>query len=126
MDILDTAGLAERFMPKPKTPKAASMFDILEFTHDPKDFGYWNSKKLKLRANNKQINCWDLTIIELLPLVELEDRKILWARSRRYSWVALGKMFGCHRVTIKKKYINAIFKLESKLNKTLIDKIDNI
>jgi hypothetical protein len=55
MDILDEAGLAERFMPKPKIPKAASMFDILEYTYDPKDHGYYNSKKLKLRANNKQI-----------------------------------------------------------------------
>ena len=126
MDILDEAGLAERFMPKPKIPKAASMFDILEFTYDPKDYGYYNSKKLKLRANNKQINCWDLTVTELLPLVELEDRKILWARSKRYSWVALGKMFGCHRVTIKKKYVAAVFTLESKLSKTLIDKIDQI
>jgi len=126
MDILDEAGLAERFMPKPKLPKAASMFDILEYTYDPKDHGYWNSKKLKLRANNKQITCWDLVVCQLLPLVELEERRILWARSKRYSWIALGKMFGCHRVTIKKKYINAIFNLESKLDKTLIDKIDKI
>jgi len=126
MDILDEAGLAERFMPTIRVPKAASMFDILKFTHDPKDFGYWNSKKLKLRANNKQINCWDLTVTELLPLVELDERKILWARSKRYSWVALGKMFGCHRTTIKKKYVAAVFNLESKLDKSLIDKIDKI
>jgi hypothetical protein len=126
MDILDEAGLAERFMPKPKIPKAASMFDILEYTYDPKDYGYYNSKKLKLRANNKQITCWDLAVCQLLPLVELEERKILWARSKRYSWIALGKMFGCHRVTIKKKYINAIFNLESRLDKSLIDKIDKI
>ena len=126
MEILDEAGLAERFMPKPKLPKAASMFDILKFSYDFKDHGYHNSKKLKLRANNKQITCWDLAICQLLPLVELEDRKILWQRSKRHSWVALGKMFGCHRVTIKKKYINAIFNLESKLDKTLIDKIDKI
>ena len=126
MDILDEAGFAERFMPKPKIPKAASMFDILKYTYDPKDHGYWNSKKLKLRANNKQITCWDLTVTELLPLVELEERQILWARSKRYSWVALGKMFGCHRTTIKKKYISAVFTLESKLDKTLIDKIDKI
>ena len=126
MDILDEAGLAERFMPKPKIPKAASMFDILEYTYDPKDHGYYNSKKLKLRANNKQITCWDLAVCQLLPLVELEERQILWARSKRYSWVALGKMFGCHRVTIKKKYINGIFNLENKLDKTLIDKIDKI
>ena len=126
MDILDEAGLAERFMPKPKLPKAASMFDILKYTYDPKDHGYWNSKKLKLRANNKQITCWDLVVCQLLPLVELEERRILWARSKRYSWIALGKMFGCHRTTIKKKYINAIFNLESRLDKSLIDKIDKI
>tara|TARA_R100000544_G_scaffold27275_3_gene14163 strand:+ start:907 stop:1287 length:381 start_codon:yes stop_codon:yes gene_type:complete len=126
MEILDEAGLAERFMPKPKLPKAASMFDILQYSYDPEDHGYYNSKKLKLRANNKQINCWDLAVCQLLPLVELEERQILWQRSRRYSWVALGKMFGCHRVTIKKKYINAIFTLENKLDKTLIDKIDKI
>tara|TARA_R100000541_G_scaffold37599_1_gene45489 strand:- start:277 stop:585 length:309 start_codon:yes stop_codon:yes gene_type:complete len=102
------------------------MFDILQYSYDPEDHGYYNSKKLKLRANNKQINCWDLAVCQLLPLVELEERQILWQRSRRYSWVALGKMFGCHRVTIKKKYINAIFTLENKLDKTLIDKIDKI
>ena len=126
MEILDEAGLAERFMPKPKLPKAASMFDILQYSYDPEDHDYYNTKKLKLRANNKQINCWDLAVCQLLPLVELEERQILWQRSRRYSWVALGKMFGCHRVTIKKKYINAIFTLENKLDKTLIDKIDKI
>ena len=127
MDILNTAGLAERFMPKPKLPKAASMFDILKFTYDRDDHGFYENKdKLKLRANNKQIACWELTIIELLPLVDLEERQILWERSKRYSWVALGKMFGCHRVTIKKKYLNALFNLESKLPKSVIDKIDLI
>ena len=34
MDILNTAGLAERFMPNVKLPKAASMFDILKFSYD--------------------------------------------------------------------------------------------
>ena len=127
MEILDEAGMAERFMPKPKLPKAASMFDILKFSYDPGDHGFHaNKDKLKLRANNKQINCWDLTICELLPLVELEERQILWQRSKRYSWVALGKIFGCHRVTIKKKYLNALFNLESKLTKSVIDKIDLI
>ena len=127
MDILNTAGLAERFMPNVKLPKAASMFDILKFTYNRDDHGFYENKdKLKLRANNKQIACWELTIIELLPLVDLEERQILWQRSKRYSWVALGKRFGCHRVTIKKKYLNALFNLESKLTKSVIDKIDLI
>ncbi len=50
MDILNTAGLAERFMPKVKLPKAASMFDILKFTYNRDDHGFYENKdKLKLR-----------------------------------------------------------------------------
>tara|TARA_R110002072_G_scaffold93068_1_gene206613 strand:+ start:207 stop:614 length:408 start_codon:yes stop_codon:yes gene_type:complete len=127
MDILDTAGTAERYLPNVKLPKAASMYDILKFTYNRDDHGYYHNKdKLKLRANNKQIACWELTICELLPLVELEERQILWQRSKRHSWVALGKMFGYYRTTMKRKYLQAIFNLESKLTKSLIDSIDKI
>tara|TARA_X000001382_G_C3072884_1_gene148046 strand:- start:56 stop:463 length:408 start_codon:yes stop_codon:yes gene_type:complete len=127
MEILDIAATTERLMPKPKLPKAASMFDILEFTYNKDDHGYYlNKDKLKLRANNKQIACWELTIIDLLPLVDLNEKKLLWSRAKNYSWVSLGKMFGCHRVTIKKKYLTALFNLENKLTKILIDKIDRI
>ena len=81
MDILNTAGLAERFMPKPKLPKAASMFDILKFSYDRDDFGFYENKdKLKLRANNKQIACWELTIIYPLPLVDLQESASLVAK----------------------------------------------
>ena len=43
MDILDEAGLAERFMPKPKIPKAASMFDRSEERRVGKECRYRGS-----------------------------------------------------------------------------------
>ena len=75
IDILDTAGTAERFMPGLSRPTTRSMYQILrDITYEPKDYGYWNkTKKLKLRANSKQIDCW-LLAIDLLPIVELKDR----------------------------------------------------
>ena len=126
IDILDIAGTTERFMPGIKLPHATKLFDILKMTHDPKDYGYWNkTKRLRLRANSKQIACWELAI-DLLPKVELESRRLLWSRAKKHSWVSLARMFGCHRVTIKRKYLKAILDLEFNLDKSMIDKIDKI
>ena len=127
IEIFEVAGTTERLMPglnaiKPKTPK---MYDILKMSHDPKDLGYWQKKGLKLRANSKQIACWELAI-DLLGKAKPNDRKLIWKRARRYSWVALARMFGCHRVTIKRRYKQAILDLEFNLDKSLVDRIDLI
>ena len=101
------------------------MYDILKMSHDPKDLGFWQKKGLKLRANAQQIACWELAI-DLLGKAKPNDRKLIWKRARRYSWVALARMFGCHRVTIKRRYKQAILDLEFNLDKSLIDIIDKI
>ena len=128
MEVFEVAGRTERLMPglnaiKPKTPK---MYSVLQMSYDPKDIGYWQKKGLKLRANSHQITCWELAIELLIKIEKLEDRRLIWAKAMRYSWVALARQFGCHRVTIKKKYTAAIFNLEFNLDKSLIDKIDKL
>ena len=128
MEVFEVAGRTERMMPglnsiKPKTP---NMYDVLKMSYDPKDIGFWQKKGLKLRANSHQITCWELAIELLIKIEKLEDRRLIWARAMRYSWVALARQFGCHRVTIKKKYTAAIFNLEFNLDKSLIDKIDKL
>ena len=128
MEVFEVAGRTERMMPglnalKPKTPK---MYDVLKMSYDPKDIGFWQKKGLKLRANSHQITCWELAIELLIKIEKLEDRRLIWAKAMRYSWVALARQFGCHRVTIKKKYTAAILNLEFSLDKSLIDKIDNL
>tara|TARA_R100000458_G_scaffold22484_1_gene20156 strand:- start:20 stop:409 length:390 start_codon:yes stop_codon:yes gene_type:complete len=128
MEVFEVAGRTERMMPglnalKPKTPR---MYDVLKMSYDPKDIGFWQKKGLKLRANSHQITCWELAIELLIKIEKLEDRRLIWARAMRYSWVALARQFGCHRVTIKKKYTAAILSLEFSLDKSLIDKIDKL
>ena len=125
IEIFEVAGTTERLMPGLKKPITPKMYDILKMSHDPKDLGYWQKKGLKLRANSKQIACWELAI-DLLVKAKPNDRKLIWKRARRYSWVALARMFGCHRVTIKRRYKQAILDLEFNLDKSLIDIIDKI
>ena len=128
IEVFEVAGRTERMMPGLNSikPKAPRMFDLLEMSYDPKDIGYWEKKGFKLRANSHQITCWELAIDLLAKIEKLEDRRLIWAKAMRYSWVALGKQFGCHRVTIKKKYTAAILNLEFNLEKSVVDKIDNL
>ncbi len=128
IEVFDVAGRAERMMPglnaiKPKTPK---MFDLLEMTYNQKDVGFYNKKPLKLRANAHQIACWELAIDLLAKIEKIEDRRLIWAKAMRYSWVALARQFGVHRVTIKRRYLAALLSLEFNLEKSLVDKIDKI
>ena len=126
VEIFEIAGTTERLMPTITKPGQPKMFDLLQMSYDKKDLGYYDKKGLKLRANSKQITCWELAIDLLIKIEKLEDRRLVWARACRYNWSQLARQFGCHRVTIKRRYKSIILDLEFKLPKTTIDRIDNL
>ena len=126
VDIFDTAGRTERMMPNIKKPGVPKMFDILEMSYDAKDFGFYDKKHLKLRANSKQIACWEMAIDLLAKIPKVENRRLVWARAMRFNWSALGRQFGLHRVTVQRRYKSVILDLESNLDKLTLDKIDNL
>ncbi len=57
------------------------MFDIIQMSYDKKDLGFYDKKGLKLRANSKQIECWEFAIDLLLKIEKLDDRRLVWARA---------------------------------------------
>ena len=118
VDIFDTAGRTERMMPNIKKPGSPNMFDILEMSYD--------KKTLKLRATSKQINCWELSIDLLGKIPKVEDRRLVWARAMRFNWSLLGRQFGLHRVTVQRRYKSIILDLEHNLDKSMLDRIDNL
>ena len=126
VEVFDIAGRTERMMPGIKKPGQPRMYDLLEMSYDPKDIGYYDKKGLRLRANNKQITCWELAIDLLAKIPKVEQRRLVWARSVRYNWSALARQFGLHRVTVKKRYKTIILDLETALPKQTLDKIDKI
>ena len=126
VDLFDTAGRTERMMPNIKKPGSPNMFDILEMSYDKKDIGFYDKKTLKLRATSKQIDCWELSIDLLGKIPKVEDRRLVWARAMRFNWSLLGRQFGLHRVTVQRRYKSIILDLESTLDKSILDRIDNL
>ena len=113
-------------MPGVKKPGTPKMFDLLEMTYNSKDIGFYEKKGLKLRANSKQIACWEMAIDLLAVIPTVEQRRLIWTRSCRFGWSEIARRFGCHRVTAKKRYKDIIIDLESVLPKSMLDKIDNL
>ena len=130
-EILDDAAYAERFVSKPNNNRCPSMYKLLETHYNPQDWGYHARPKLVIRATPKQMTRYNLAI-DILILVDKDisdnprlDRKVLWLRANRMKWTSLGKMFGYHRTTMKKRYEIVLDKLSIKL-KYSFDNLDKL
>jgi len=129
--IMNDAGSCERFLAKPNNNRCPSMYQLLEdhLGYDKKEWGYYVTPKLKLRATPRQITNYE-TAIDLLLMIDdklfddpLLMRKILWLRATRNSYSAIGKYLIYHRTTIKRMYDTILDKLA---NKIISDSVDII
>ena len=126
--IFDDAARAERFIARPNNNRCPSMYQIIETGYLPTEFGYYE-KKLKLRATPKQMTNYDLAIDLLCMCDQVSedptlDRKILWLRAKRNSFVRIGKYLVYHRTTIKRMYDKILDALTNKIIKESIDIFD--
>ena len=60
--ILDDAARAERFLARPNNNRCPSMYQLIETSYLPKDVGYYEKPKLKLRATPRQMTNYGLAI----------------------------------------------------------------
>ena len=130
-DILDDAAYAERFISKPHNRNCPSMYKILDYCYDKKDLGFYDKPKLVLRATPRQMTRYSLAL-DILCTIDKDisddpnlDRKLLWLRANRFQWTKLGRFFGFHRTTIKRRYEIVLDKLCIKL-KNNFDNFDKI
>jgi hypothetical protein len=131
VEILSDAAYAERFISKPSNKNCPSMYKLLDFIRERKDIGFYDRPKLVLRATPKQMTRYGLAI-DILLMIEKDisddpnlDRKLLWLRANRFKWTKLGRFFGFHRTTIKRRYQILLDKLCIKL-KNNFDNFDKI
>jgi len=123
ISLIDEAARTERFLSKPKPPRAASMYDLLQTTYMQGDWGYYQKRLLKLRATPRQITRWEFAI-EALTSIEVDisedpilDRQIIWMRANRFKWTQVGKHFGFTRHQIKRRYEKVLTRLCNKIKK---------
>ena len=131
VEILSDAAYAERFISKPNNNRQPSMYKLLDFIRERKDIGFYDRPKLILRATPRQMTRYGLAL-DILCLIDKDisddpnlDRKLLWLRANRFQWTKLGRFFGFHRTTIKRRYEIVLDKLCIKL-KNNFDNFDKI
>ena len=131
VEILSDAAYAERFISKPNNNRCPSMYKLLDFIRERKDIGFYDRPKLILRATPRQMTRYGLAI-DILLMIEKDisddpnlDRKLMWLRANRFKWTKLGRFFGFHRTTIKRRYEIVLDKLCIKL-KNNFDNFDKI
>ena len=131
VEILSDAAYAERFISKPNNNRQPSMYKLLDFIRERKDIGFYDRPKLILIATPRQMTRYGLAI-DILLMIEKDisddpnlDRKLMWLRANRFKWTKLGRFFGFHRTTIKRRYETILDKLCNKLKNNLyiFDKI---
>ena len=121
VSLIDEAARTERFLSKPRPPKACSMYDLLVTRYEPGDWSYYEKALVKLRATPKQITRWEFCIDALLAIEEdiskdpVLDRQIIWMRANRYKWTQVAKHFGFSRHQIKNRYMNVLSRLCDKI-----------
>ena len=121
VSLIDEAARTERFLSKPRAPKACSMYDLLTTRYEKGDWSYYEKALMKIRATPRQVTRWEYAIDALLA-VETDiskdpvlDRSIIWMRANRFKWTHIAKHFGFSRHQIKNRYMKVLSRLCNKL-----------
>ena len=121
ISLIDEAARTERFLSKPRPPRAASMYDLLSVSYEKGDWSYYEKALMKLRATPRQVTRWEFAIDALMAIEEdiskdpLLDKSIVWMKANRFNWTQVGKYFGFSRHQIKNRYTNLLSRLCNKI-----------
>ena len=115
IDMFQIAYDTDKKLPAVYKKGASSMrFDIV---HDTTDHSRWSKQPIRLTASNKEIEILEFCLFYLNPLMSVEERKLVWARTYNAPWHWIGKnILNCTRHTAKKKYLGVIRMLRMKIS----------
>ena len=107
---LETAAYVDRLMPPVRPPKyRCSMPEII---YTPQEIAFMDRRPIRPRPTHMQISIWEAVLLEWIPLLEVEERKLVWKRAHRIPWKILCREFGLCRSRLVIKYDKAIVKIE--------------
>ena len=121
VSLIDEAARTERFLSKPRPPRACSMYDLLVTRYEEGDWSYYEKALMKIRATPRQITRWEFAIDALLAIETdiskdpLLDRQIVWMKANRFNWTQVAKNFGFSRYQIKNRYVKVLSRLCNKI-----------
>lgn len=106
---LETAAYVDRLLPPVRAPKyRCCMPDII---YTPQEIAFMDRKPVKPRPNQEQISLWEKVILEWLPILTPDERKLVWKRAKHIPWKLLCWEFGFERAEMWRRYQKALLKI---------------
>ena len=106
---LETAARVERMMPSVPRPKYRNCMPEIYYT--PQEIAFMDRRPTPMRPTPEQIDIWEKVVLEWLPILEVEERKIVWKRAKHIPWKLLCREFGLGRTKMNQLYKNSLVKI---------------
>lgn len=107
---LETAAYVERLLPPVRAPKYRNCMPDIIYT--PQELIFMEERPLKIRPTQEQITLWERVVLEWLPVLSLDERRLVWKRANRIPWKLLCREYGVSRQMLAIRYDKAIIKIQ--------------
>lgn len=107
---LETAAYVDRLLPPVRAPKYRCCMPEIVYT--PQEMIFMEKKPLKIRPNQEQIALWERVVLEWLPILAVDERRLVWKRANRIPWKLLCREFGVSRQMLAVPYERALIKIQ--------------
>ena len=107
---LETAAYVDRLLPPVRAPKYRCCMPEIVYT--PQEMIFMEKKPLKIRPNQEQIALWERVVLEWLPILAVDERRLVWKRANRIPWKLLCREFGVSRQMLTVRYERALIKIQ--------------
>lgn len=111
---LETAVYVERLMPPVQFPKYRGFWPEVVYT--PQEIALMDRRPVPPHPTQEQIAIWEKVILQWMPLLDVEERKLVWKRAAHIPWKLLCIEFGWHRSKLNEKYNVAISRIQGFLS----------
>ena len=108
-DDLETAAYVDRLLPPVRAPKYRCCMPEIVYT--PQEMIFMEKKPLKIRPNQEQIALWERVVLEWLPILAVDERRLVWKRANRIPWKLLCREFRVSRQMLAVRYDKALIKI---------------
>ena len=92
---LRTAAYVERLMPPVRPPRYRCCMPEIVYT--PQEIAFMDRRPVPPRPTQWQVMVWEKVILQWMPLLDVDERKLVWKRASRIPWKFLCREFGLSR-----------------------------
>src|SRR5574344_752805 len=106
---LETAAYVERLLPAVRSPRYRCLMPDIIYT--PQEIAFMDRRPIKPRPTQEQITLWERVILEWLPVLSVEERRLVWKRANRIPWKYFCRELGVSRADMWRQYQSALLKV---------------